>query len=138
MDGIISSRDFLTGDKLKSDGDQLLSLKRLVPHIPIVVNFKNDVVLRHGVKGFKDTEKFLAKHDFVFNIGVLRPLVYGNLCMFNFTDLELLNNLDAMEYTVPININHTYNEVLAKIVKSHRKPLRRIINIFEIQTQKIF
>ena len=138
MDGIISSRDFLTGDKLKSDGEQLLSLKRLVPHIPIVVNFKNDVVLQHGVKGLKDTEKFLAKHDFVFNVGVLRPLVYGNLCMFNFTDLELLNNLDAMEYTVPVNINHTYNDVLSRVVKSHRKPFRRIVVCLKFKHKRIF
>ena len=41
MDGFITSSDSCP-ERLRSDGRQLLSIKKIIPHTPVLVNFKNN------------------------------------------------------------------------------------------------
>ena len=134
MNGIISNRK--SREKFISDGSQLLSLKKIVPQIPIIVTFKNDKLTLCD-KGVKDTERFLSKHGFVFSTTSLKPILYGNLCIFDFTSVDLLNNGDAMKHTIPLHITSKLDTLLVEIIKSYAKPIRKIVIIVKTATESM-
>jgi len=113
-------------NKLISNGNQLLSLKKLVPHIPIIVTFKDDIITKYGIKYIKHTERFLTQNGFIFCPKMYHPLLYGNLCVFNFIDIDLVNNINIMDNIIPIIISPS-NTIILSLIKCFRKPLRRII-----------
>jgi len=134
MNGIISHRK--SPGKFISDGSQLLSLKKIVPQIPIIVTFKNDKLTLCD-EGVKDTERFLSKHGFIFSTTALKPILYGNLCIFNFTSMDLLKNADAMKHTVPLHITATLDNLLLEIIKSYVKPIRKIVIVVKTDTGSV-
>jgi len=134
MNGIISHRK--SRGKFISDGSQLLSLKKIVPQIPIVVTFKNDKLTLCD-EGVKDTERFLSKHGFVFSTSSLKPILYGNLCIFDFTSMDLMKNPDAVKHTIPLHITTRLDGLLLEIIKSYVKPMRKIVIIVKTDTGSI-
>jgi len=130
MNGIISPRKLYSNEKFNSSGKQLLSLKKLIPHIPIVVTFKNDNLAR-GDEGVKDTERFLKKNGFIFSADVLKPILYNNLCIFDFTTVDLLVDSSIMKHTIPLHITATLDKLLLDIISGYVKPIRKIIIIIK-------
>ena len=114
-------------DKLISNGNQLLSLKKLVPHIPIIVTFKDDIISKYGIECIKHTERFLTQNGFIFCPNIYHPLLYGNLCVFNFIDINLVDDANIMDNILPIVISPANRVTLLSFLKCFRKPLRRII-----------
>ena len=124
MIGGISTKE--DDKKLISDGNQLLSLKKLVPHIPIIVTFKDDIIASYGTEYIKHTERFLTQNGFIFCPKMYHPLLYGNLCVFNFTDIDLIGNGNIMDNTIGIVIT-PFNTIVISLIKCFKRPLRRII-----------
>ena len=131
MNGIISHRK--SRGKFISDGSQLLSLKKIVPQIPIIVTFKNDELTLCD-EGVKDTERFLSKHGFIFSTTSLKPILYGNLCIFDFTSMDLVKNPDIMKHTTPLHITSALDNRLLDIIKNYIKPIRKIVVIVKTDT----
>jgi len=131
MNGIISHRK--SRGKFISDGSQLLSLKKIVPQIPIIVTFKNDKLTLCD-EGVKDTGRFLTKHGFIFSTESLKPIIYGNLCIFDFTSMDLMENPDVIKYTIPLHITDKLDTLLLEIIKSYVRPMRKIVIIIKTDT----
>ena len=112
-----------------SDGQQLLSLKKIIPHTPIIVNFKSENMFAMGNVGFHDTQRFLTKHEFLYNPSVLRPLIYGTLCVFNLIDSKLLpTSSRVMDYVLPVHIHMIwYKRTIIDVIRLFKRPLRKLI-----------
>lgn len=112
----------------RTDGIQLLSLKKLIPQTPIIVNFQGENVLACGLKGIRDTKKFLTKNEFIFSTDNIRPLLYGSLCIFKFIDVGIMSELGVMYHNTPIDIENSRRiELVTRIIKTYKRPLRTII-----------
>ena len=133
IEGNITTRDVSMGNPrsipfLRSDGRQLLSLKRLIPQTPIIINNKSENMLSAGELGVRDTERFLTRHDFFFNPAVFKPLMYANLCVFNFIDSDLMTNLNLMNHILPVQIgSERPNSALFAVIKMYKRWQRNIV-----------
>jgi len=125
MDGFITSNEFCP-ERLKSDGRQLLSIKKIIPHTPVLVNFKNNCIGRVEQTVITNTENFLKRNNFLYSPAMIRPLIYGTLCIFNLIDLRLVDNEKVMAHVLPIQIENP-SRIFLDVIKSYKKPLRRII-----------
>lgn len=129
MDSLVT--DSVLRDRYKdcrTDGIQLLSLKKLVPQTPIIVNFQGENVLACGLQGIRDTKNFLTRNEFIFSTNNIRPLLYGTLCIFKFIDVGIMSELGVMYHSTPIDIENSRRiELITRIIKTYKKPLRTII-----------
>lgn len=125
MDGFITSSDSCP-ERLRSDGRQLLSIKKIIPHTPVLVNFKNNCTGRVEKTVIKNTENFLKRNNFLYSPAMIRPLIYGTVCIFNLIDLSLVENANVMSHVLPIQIEQP-SKIFMDAIKSYKKPLRRII-----------
>jgi len=129
MDGFITSSESCS-ERLKSDGRQLLSIKKIIPHTPVLVNFKGNFTGRVEKSVIDSTESFLKRNNFLYAPEMIRPLIYGTLCIFNLIDLNLVENGEIMKYVLPVQIEEP-SPIFLDVIKSYKKPLRRIIVCFK-------
>ena len=134
---VVSLRGSLTSRRasglFQSEGQQLLSLKKLIPYTPIIVDYKNPQLLTLGERGLRDTERFLAKNGFIYNPQILRPLLYGTICMFHCIDAAIADSL--LDKLIPISLDAISDCTLAflRILKIYEAPLRTIIITLRIK-----
>ena len=114
--------------EVQSVGEQLVSLKRLVPNVPIIVDYKNEDLFTGNKNGKNDTLKFLTKHGFIYTSQVIRPLLYGTLCIFSCIE-DRLADRNTTNYSVPIELDVPNQITLSYIsyIKSYVLPLRTVI-----------
>jgi len=125
MDGFITSSDSCP-KRLKSDGRQLLSLKKIIPHTPVLVNFKSNFTGRVEKSVVDSTENFLKNNNFLYSPEMIRPLIYGTLCIFNLIDLNLVEDDKIMKHVLPVQLENP-SPIFLDVIKGYKKPLRRMI-----------
>ena len=125
MDGFITSSDSCS-KRLKSDGRQLLSLKKIIPHTPVLVNFKSNFTGRVEKSVVDSTENFLKNNNFLYSPEMIRPLIYGSLCIFNLIDLNLVEDDKIMKHVLPVQLEKP-SPIFLDVIKGYKKPLRRMI-----------
>ena len=72
LKSVLCSAGFITSSdscpkRLKSDGRQLLSLKKIIPHTPVLVNFKSNFTGRVEKSVVDSTENFLKNNNFLYS-----------------------------------------------------------------------
>lgn len=125
MDGFITSSDACP-KRLKNDGRQLLSLKKIIPHTPVLVNFKSNFTGRVEKSVVDSTENFLKNNNFLYSPEMIRPLIYGTLCIFNLIDLNLVEDDKIMKHVLPVQLENP-SPIFLDVIKGYKKPLRRMI-----------
>ena len=112
----------------QSVGNQLVSLKRIIPHTPIIIDYKNIDLLNTNPNGKRDTLKFLTKHGFIYTPQVIKPLLYGTLCVFSCMDEDLTTS-EMLEIVVPVRVETPSNLTLQYLsyIKSYVSPIRTVI-----------
>ena len=104
----------------QSKGIQLKNLTKIIKHKPIFVSVANNHSLDFGVRGYKETQKFLRNNHFLFP--KYKNATYkDSICFINATDHCGCSNIDEWSKHIWVIDYNDIKSVLVKLKKLKKK-----------------